>query len=273
MRENWDRFWRAIETLRKQVAKASTVQISSIPIRDDAKAVVQLYFRELRSEIESLPSFDVSITDDLMQRVLELANGRGARKSYVSTLKSLWVYRSQIELLLERSSSSLAMSAARGGPRDPLEGRILDTLQNLVPTAGASYEQGCRDLGDSARVSYRGAASELREALRETLDHLAPDDAVTGSPGFKLEKDQRKPTMKQKIRFILRSRGVASGALGAPEQAVHAVEDTIGALARSIYDRSSLSAHTTTARAEVLQLKRYLDAVLAEVLQLVPEAN
>jgi hypothetical protein len=47
--------------------------------------------------------------------------------------------------------------------------------------------------------------------LREFLDHLAPDDDVLKS-GVKLEKDQRRPTMKQKAIFIME--GVALGKLG-----------------------------------------------------------
>ena len=61
---------------------------------------------------------------------------------------------------------------------DGKEQRIVATLTGLIESAGRSYEQACLDLRDNAKCSYRGAAAELRETLREVLDHLAPDKEV-----------------------------------------------------------------------------------------------
>ena len=58
----------------------------------------------------------------------------------------------------------------------------------------------------SDRISYKGTIAELREILREVLDYLAPDKEVIATPGFKLEKDRFTPTMKQRVRHVLRSR-------------------------------------------------------------------
>ena len=74
-------------------------------------------------------------------------------------------------------------------------------------------------------ATFRGTASELREALRETLDHLAPDEDVMKAPGFKLERDRKAPTQKQKVRFILRSRRVPKGARKTPEDSVSLIEE------------------------------------------------
>jgi hypothetical protein len=82
------------------------------------------------------------------------------------------------------------------------EARILQTITTMLPSAGASYEQAMRDLHDGTRVSVRGTAVELREALREVLDDLAPDVEVAKAPGFKLEHGQTKPTMRQKAHFV-----------------------------------------------------------------------
>jgi hypothetical protein len=73
--------------------------------------------------------------------------------------------------------------------------------------------------------------------------------------------------MKQKARFILKSRGTPSGARESTEGAIERVEEGTAALARSVYDRGSLSSHKTMTRTEVFQLKRYVEAVLAELLQ------
>jgi hypothetical protein len=42
----------------------------------------------------------------------------------------------------------------------------------------------------------------------------------------------------------------------------------IGSLARSLYNRGSVSTHVVTTRQEVLTIKAYADAVLADLLQL-----
>ena len=51
-----------------------------------------------------------------------------------------------------------------------------------------------KTMGDQTRISYRGTAAELREVLRELLDHLAPDADVLKS-GIRLEAGQTTPTM------------------------------------------------------------------------------
>ncbi len=149
-----------------------------------------------------------------------------------------------------------------------MENIIYETLLQIIPTAALSYKQALVDLADKNRISYRGVANELRETLRETLDHLAPDKVVTSQPNFKFEKDRTKPTMKQKVRYILKARELSENYLKPPEEAVEIVEELIASFTRSVYERSSISTHVTTKRSEVLQIKKYVDAVLAELLGL-----
>jgi hypothetical protein len=86
-----------------------------------------------------------------------------------------------------------------------------------VPSAALSYKQAIHDLKDDSRVSFRSPALELRETLREILDHLAPDSEVTAEPGYAQEKDRIGPTMKQKVRFIMKKK-VKRYSSDAPEQ-------------------------------------------------------
>jgi hypothetical protein len=148
-----------------------------------------------------------------------------------------------------------------------VEKQILTTLSSLVPTAGLSYDQAIQDLADNSRVSYRGTAADLREVLREVLDHLAPDADVSGADGFKLEKDRTKPTMKQKVRFILKARGVSGSSTELSEKATEAVDAIVGGLARSVYNFGSVVTHVAGERQSVIQLKRYVEAVLSDLLE------
>jgi hypothetical protein len=137
----------------------------------------------------------------------------------------------------------------------------------MLPREALAYRQVLQDLTAQSRFSYRGTATELREVVREVLDHLAPNEAVMRSSGFKLEKDRRAPTMKQKARFILKARGLGESSRSAPENSVELLEEQIASLTRSVYDRGSVSTHNVTVKAEVLSFKAYADAVLAELLQ------
>jgi hypothetical protein len=135
-----------------------------------------------------------------------------------------------------------------------------------VPHAARSFKQALIDLTDTRRFSYRSAAVELREALRETLDYLAPDKEVVKMTGYKQQADTKGPTMKQKVRFILRARGMKDET--APEQAASAVEDIVGGFARSVYTMSNTGTHGSKERADVLRICRYVTVVLHDILAL-----
>jgi len=136
----------------------------------------------------------------------------------------------------------------------------------MLPDAAASYRQVLRDLQDGGRFSYRGTAAELREVVREVLDHLAPDEDVTKSAGFKLEPGQKGPTMKQKVRFILRARKVGDSARETSETSAQHLDEGVASVGRAVYTRGSTAVHTARPLEEVLNYKGYADAVLAELL-------
>ena len=87
-------------------------------------------------------------------------------------------------------------------------------------------------------------------------------------PGFKLEQDAKRPTMKQKVRHVMKTRGVPHGAMAPNENAVSGVEEIVGGLTRSVYNRSSVSTHTATNRAEVIRVHAWVRLVLCELLEL-----
>lgn len=150
----------------------------------------------------------------------------------------------------------------------PSERLIIETLSRIVPAAAVSYEQCLLDLGGPQRVSYRGVAHELREVLRETLHYLAPDADVMATPGFKLERNQERPTQAQKARYILQNRKLSREAISAPELAVSMFEEVAAKITRTAYARGSKDAHTSSSAAEVRMLKMWIDAVLGELLEI-----
>jgi hypothetical protein len=127
-------------------------------------------------------------------------------------------------------NSLTAKSVARKETERGIDPQILIKLQGVSSSAAASYEQAILDLGDESRKSMRGTAAELREALREVLDSLAPDSAVMHEPGFKLEEGRKEPTMRQKARFVLRSRRFPKADLENTEKAVSIIEELVASL-------------------------------------------
>jgi hypothetical protein len=143
----------------------------------------------------------------------------------------------------------------------------------MVATAAMSYRQALTDLADDKRVSFRGPALELREALREVLDHMATDKDVMSASGYKPEKDpygkdRTTPTMKQKVRFILKQRAGGAKSYGTAEDTAIAVDAIVGDVTRSVYQLSSVATHVASERIQVMRVKRYVEAVLHDLLEI-----
>jgi hypothetical protein len=266
---DWNAYWRKAESTTSTIGRVKSVNVNKEALRTEVRELVQEYFRSLRPTLAKLGLSDDVLAglDGPAQELLRLAAGQNARASYLRSLRTL--HRARVTVETERE---LKLGQATAAPHveivaSGVETQILTTLRRLLPSAALSYEQALRDLRGAPRLSYRGTAVELRETLREVLDHLAPDADVMRSSGFKLEKDAARPTMKQKAQFILKARGVVSGALATPRDAIQRVEDASASLARSVYTRGSVSTHVATTREEVLTMKPYVDGVLAELLQ------
>jgi hypothetical protein len=88
------------------------------------------------------------------------------------------------------------------------------------------------------------------------------------SAGFKLEQGQTRPTMKQKVRFILRARRAGDSTRQTAEDSVQHLDENIASLGRAVYTRGATDVHTSRPREEVLNFKGYADAVLAELLSI-----
>lgn len=261
-------FWTRVDSLAKATARIKAVNVNADSLREEARAVAQEWFREVRPDCVQSGMREPSLAelDAALQNLLRLANGRNAKRSYVVTLKKVRSLRPLLESQIELARGAAVNITA--GSTTPLEIGVIRTLEQILPHAALSYRQVLVDLASPPRLSYRGTATELREVVRETLDYLAPDAEVQKAPGFKLEKDRKGPTMKQKARYILKARGVGESSRTAPETSIELLEDQTASLARSVYERGSASTHAATVKSQVLSFKAYADAVLAELLGL-----
>jgi hypothetical protein len=206
----------------------------------------------------------ITVVDAASQELLSLANGANKRVYFRKQLRIVRGLRPSIEMELALGS---AKTPASQKPKSYVEERIIATLSELLPSASLSYQQVLNDLRES-RISYRGTAVELRETLREVLDQLAPDKEVSSENGFRLEQDAKKPTMRQKALFVLKARSVPRNAMKPTENSIEMAEEISARMARSVYEKSSISTHVMTDKHEVARIKMFIDGVLVELLQI-----
>src|SRR5438876_3154615 len=166
--------------------------------------------------------------------------------AYTKAIRAARRIIDQIELSREmRLGLASSAPAAHADQASPVEQAIIDTLAALLPGASLGYQQALRDMADDNRLSYRGIAAELREVVREVLDRLAPDTDMQAA-GVAVEKGQSGFTQKQKVRHILRWRGLTENARKVPEESVRLIEELTASLTRSVYVRGSISTHVTS---------------------------
>ena len=274
--DTWEALWQRIGFFSGALSRYKAKNVNASGLRNEARAIVRSYSQEGRASLQRLGvnSKNLAELDSEMQRLSGLTTGKNSRASYQKTLAGMRKTHKEIETDLEFLIGVEAPAKQRVEVGN-VEKLIMRTLETMIPSAALSYEQMLIDLqdGQQLRRSYRGTAAELREVVREVLDHLAPDDAVMNSSGFKLEPGLKGPTMKQKVRFILRARKSLDAARQTAEDAAQHLDENIASLGRSVYTRGSVGLHTSRSRQEVLNFKGYADAVLGELLEIHKPTN
>ena len=256
-------FCRAIENARKGVRSAAGSQVFSVKTKSELRSLAHEYFGPLRAAMQAQGTTDteLAVTDDIFKTLAELAHKSPAKSKCVKLLNS------GKAALVRLETSAIARPASERSAKPTDEDQvIISKLKAICPPAAGAYEQGLRDLNDATRLSWRGPATEFREALREALDHLAPDKEVVATPIYKPEPNKARPTMKEKARYILRRQNAPSAKSTQLEGAVDAIEDHVSAITRSVYTRSSLSAHTPSSQQEVVRIHHWVRLVLWDLL-------
>lgn len=190
---------------------------------------------------------------------------------YLSDIRSR-VQQTQIEInaIIEnhyegkakRTSSRVAQLHA-----DSKQNDIYNALSGVSENLARSYAQIKEDVKDSNRLSWAGTAHEIREVLATMLRLLAPDGVVSSQSWFKQEPNTSGPTQKQRVHYILLTRGTGSKEREVVEQVVN-LESMIEDLVRLTYARASDAAHRFKSRSEVMRILRYFEAFAYDLLSL-----
>lgn len=254
----------SVEGIRRLIQKVKAQHVNTAEPKDAIRSLARRYFEDWRPNLIAVgvAEGDLLTVDQCIQELVRLAQARTHTSDYRSRLTSL-----------KRVVGAVELKALIVKQRDVARSfqshhqRILESLCLISLSAADSYEQGLLDIRSSERKSWRGTSVEFREALRETLDTLAPDEEVSTQPGFKLEPNTNGPTMKQKAVFILKARRRKDPQIKTFKDAIDLVEELIGKLVRSVYTRSSVAVHVAESESEARQVRDYVTVVLAELLE------
>lgn len=253
---------RIYESLRRQISKLQVEQVQSTPVRESVQSTVDGYFRTDRPLLSNYYDTKAFVDlDQLIRQLLGLSQHRSLRTRYLSVLRAIVREFDQLELhLLPQTPDKIGLRL------DEHTEALCSKLDRVSAAAARCYRQGVNDLNDDQRASWRGTATEFREALREVLDLLASDDEVQNSVGYKPEPGTRRPTMRQKARFILSSRKAKSNSVDTVASLADTVDERFGGFVRNVYSSSSGSVHCHSGKEEVTALKRYVDLALHDLL-------
>jgi len=259
-------FVRGLEQARKVLNKVKSPQLHSQIRRDSLRELVEKYFNDIRPSLigASEQDDDVAKVDGIMQELLVLCHKQGSVNRY----KRLLLDARKGLIILDARIVASANTINSDQISNNVDALIIQTLNQFIPSAALSYQQALIDLQTDQRLSWRGPATDLREALRETLDYLAPDKDVIEMSGYKQSTETNGPTMKQKVQFILKRRGMSKVLITPAVTATESVESTVGTFVRSVYTRSNVSTHTPTEKSEVIRVRDFIRVVLCELLEI-----
>ena len=264
MKQSLTDFIKRVDAIRKSLNGVKSVQLQSQSLKSEIRKVIEDYFDKVRPGILQKDLQDSNFTkiDKAMQDLLPLCHKKGSTSTYKTSLTTIR------KLLIEADSKIISSFQPPVKEYNEIDMKIIDTLEKILPSAALSYKQAVEDLSAANRFSWRGPATDLRESLRETLDHLAPDADVKAMSGYKQSPETSGPTMKQKVKYILTKRSISKTKTEASESAVESVESSVGTFVRSVYTRSSISTHTPTDKTEVIRVRNFVRAVLCELLEI-----
>lgn len=262
-----EQFQSVLDTIEQGLHKVRSQHVNTDKLKNNIRQFVQMYFKDFRNNYNSSPlNESLTVIDNDMQDLLRCIQRRTSVAKYKKILKR---FKSSIHELEVQELSLVNKVSNQGTPTvDTREKKIIETLNRIYEPSAVSYEQALCDLSDMHRKSWRGTAVELREALRELLDRLAPAQEVQSEPTFKLEPNTKAPTVRQKVIFILKKRNLSSKQLKVNKDAINVIDDLVGKFVRSVYESSSEATHVPMTKDDVIRIKQYLDVVLSELLEI-----
>lgn len=258
----------ACKKLLQRVRKCKSITVSLEEVRTFAKSVANLWFNDVApfAKLVSDDQTALQSIDAAMNQLIAHTLKATKREIYLATLnEALRVYEKEVYISLHKTHGAvLAGALPTGFGSDD----VATELAKIAESLHAGYQQVRKDLSDNTRISWRGTANELREILRELLEILAPDSAITKANWYKQEPQTNGPTQVQRAKYVLEQRAIQQQRSSAVQETLKLVEESIPKLIRKTYQRASNAAHTQQDRDEVKRILGYFDLLAKDLLGL-----
>ena len=142
-------------------------------------------------------------------------------------------------------------------------------LSQIGPALGDKYLSAWQ-IYQSDIPNYSGALVEMRGVLEYLVDRFAPSKEVQVEPGFKYETDRQEPTLRQRIRYMIRQRYGADRTreIVSDYNLLEIAGDQLAGLTTMAHRTTSGMAHDTATREMAYKALKQWDSILV---QLVPD--
>lgn len=149
-----------LDALRKTLASVASKQVFAASVKSQLHELASTYFSGVQPSLGDLPAEELN---QVFQAI------HASSRINPSTQKCRDLVKSARKLLvaIEGQSLSAPRKQSLASPTDEL---IINSLNDICPSASLAYQQALLDFSRGERMSWRGPATDLREALREALD-------------------------------------------------------------------------------------------------------
>ena len=144
---------------RKNLNRVTSPQLHSQKRRDSLRGLVEDYFNNIRPSLISASEQDQEVgnVDNLMQELLVLCHKHGSVKRYQTLLS-----KARKALIgLDARLVVFPIGSEGLGSDNSVDTMIIETLEQIVPSAALSYKQALQDLQTDERYSWGGPATDL----------------------------------------------------------------------------------------------------------------
>jgi len=115
--------------------------------------------------------------------------------------------------------------------------------------------------------NYSGAVSEMRDLITIVLHAVAPDSDVEAQLNFKFERDQDKPTRRQRVMFLFGAARREQGkSVASEDELMEAHSVRLASILSKVYANASSLTHTTATRPLAYQALKQGESILVQLL-------
>ena len=147
-----------------------------------------------------------------------------------------------------------------------VDSTLAGLLETLNPSFRDKYVSAWAIYGQSM-PNYSGSVSEMRDLVTQVLHLVAPDKSIEAEPTFKHEKDQTKPTRRQRVMYLFGVSGKEQGkAVASEDELLEAHALQVASVLSKSYANASALTHTTASRPLAYTAIKQAESILAQLI-------